>query len=513
MRAAVVLLLLVAAGLALPQSAAAAPSPAQTVAARKHFFGSENVAPDGRVRSDRVIVSWFSVSSMALAIDGRVVLLDSYIHKGEERAGYVPTTTTELTALDPDAIFIGHGHFDHAKSAGEIAALTGAAVVGTQEHCDQAVEEGLGVAGGGPVRCVPAADRGAAPGSPLRELRPVGPGVAVTALKHLHSAAEPPDGENHETSVAGGGLPDAGQILLHPPGPSVVPGASPSGDEGGTMLYQFRLRDFSLVWHDSAGPLRSKGPAILQALRRLPPTDVQLGATLGFNDPTNGMRDPVDYYSAIRPRYFYPNHHDFIAEYGVSKGLEGVFRREAARRGPLPGEVRWLFDPYDYLRPGLATFDLAGQAQEAPSCLARHSPIGSRNIGRVRVGLTRRTLLRRIAPRPVKRTARTLAWCVKGASGRVTAVFGSRSSRAKARLVATTANTHGNRGLRPSTRSRALRRAYPRARRIGRGLYRAGPRSPRLIALKGGRVRTLAVAERRLLANRRALSAHLRRAR
>ena len=99
-----------------------------------------------QVRRDRVVLSWFSVASMAAAIDGHVVLLDTYIHKGEDRPNYVPTTTNELVALAPEAIFIGHGHFDHANTGGEIAARTGAAIVGTPEHCDQAKEQATSVA-------------------------------------------------------------------------------------------------------------------------------------------------------------------------------------------------------------------------------------------------------------------------------------------------------------------------------------------------------------------------------
>ena len=111
-----------------PAAVAASPSAGDTVAAREHFFGAENVGPDGRVRSDRVIASWFSVASLALAIDGHVVLLDTYIHKGEDTPNYVPTMTDELAALRPEAIFVGHGHFDHANTAGELAYRTGAAL-------------------------------------------------------------------------------------------------------------------------------------------------------------------------------------------------------------------------------------------------------------------------------------------------------------------------------------------------------------------------------------------------
>jgi hypothetical protein len=67
------------------------------------------------------------------------------------------------------------------------------------------------------------------------------------------------------------------------------------------------------------------------------------------------------------------------------------------------------------------------------------------------------------------------------------------------RLVTTTARGHGNRRVRVRSSSRRFFAAYPRGRRIGRGLYRANPRSPRLFGIRRGRVRFIAVADRRLL--------------
>ena len=139
-------------------------------------------------------------------------------------------------------------------------------------------------------------------------------------------------------------------------------------------------------------------------------------------------------------------------------------------------------------------------------CLARRSPIGPRNIGRVRIGYTRRRLLR-VPVRPVRRTSRSYRYCVKSSSGRVSAVF-SRAGRVA--LVTSTAQIHGNRRLRPGASRAALRRAYPRYRALGGGLFRATPRSPRVIGVRGGRVRFFAVADRSLLRNRRALVRHLR---
>ena len=146
--------------------------------------------------------------------------------------------------------------------------------------------------------------------------------------------------------------------------------------------------------------------------------------------------------------------------------------------------------------------DLAG----APGCLARRSPIGPRNIGRVRLGLTRKQLLRRV-PLPRRRTKRSWRWCVKGGKGTVAAAF---TRKGQVALASTTAPRHGNRRIHPGTRVRALRRAYPRSRSVGRTLLRAGPRSPRLLGVRKGRVRYIAVASRRTIARRRALRAYLR---
>jgi hypothetical protein len=139
-------------------------------------------------------------------------------------------------------------------------------------------------------------------------------------------------------------------------------------------------------------------------------------------------------------------------------------------------------------------------------CLARRAPIGPRNIGRVRLGMTRSTLLRRL-PAPRKRTKRSFRWCVKGGKGTVSAAL---DRRGRVALVSTTAPRHGNRRIHPGVSRRALVRSYPRRRGIGRGLLRANPRSPRFFGIRHGKVRFVAVTSRRTLHKRRTLRAYLR---
>ncbi|HEY1356765.1 MAG TPA: hypothetical protein VGF21_00525 [Thermoleophilaceae bacterium] len=147
-----------------------------------------------------------------------------------------------------------------------------------------------------------------------------------------------------------------------------------------------------------------------------------------------------------------------------------------------------------------------GRAPAASGCLARRSPIGPRNIGRIRIGRTRRQLLAR-APGPRKRTARSWRWCVKRSRGSVRAAF---SRGGKVALVVTTAHAHGNRGVRPGVSSRRLARAYPNRRKLGRGLFRARRGSPRVFGVSGGRVRFIAVIPRSLQHKKRTMHRYLR---
>jgi hypothetical protein len=71
-------------------------------------------------------------------------------------------------------------------------------------------------------------------------------------------------------------------------------------------------------------------------------------------------------------------------------------------------------------------------------------------------------------------------------------------SRRRARLIVTTGRRHRAHRLRPGSSRRALRRAYPRRRRIARRLYVARLGSRLLIGVGRHRVRYLAVADRRV---------------
>jgi hypothetical protein len=332
----------------------------EMIAARQRFFGKANVDPrTGAVRSDRVIMSWFSVSSFATALNGHVVLLDAWIARGSH-SGYVPTNPEEVAALQPEYIFLGHGDFDHDADAAEIASLSGATIVGTPEHCDSIHKQ----AGDDSIKCVFAAPRGAAPGV-LKSLSLL-PGVEISAVTHIHSSVESPE------FADGGRFPcpplwNAMDTANHPPTPADMqhlfnhlPDA-----RGGNILYQFRIGDFAFAWHDTTGKIDKDAPQVVNVLKHLPPTDVQFGAVLAFGQVTNCLRSLGTYIRALQPKVFAAMHHDnFTYLLGANaKDLEPLVVDELAR---IPAKQRpellYTYDPKDYVDPTEFTFDPTDEA-------------------------------------------------------------------------------------------------------------------------------------------------------
>jgi hypothetical protein len=375
------------------------------VKARQRFFGAANVnGTTGAVRADRVILSWASVSTFAAALNGHVVLLDGFVAQGAA-ANYVPLTPQQLADLRPEAIFIGHAHYDHALDAGDIAAATGATVVGLPQHC-----AAIRARTQAPIRCLEAM----AQDVPLGTTREVSliPGVPISALRHKHSpglsvsSLEPgpfrPDFDDGRRPCPPH-LPYE-EAAKHPPsvdqGLQEALGAGSMANEGGVLLYQFRIGGFALSFNDSAASLVDAPPELERGMRALPPSTVHLGSLASLNQGNACLRDPRLYMEALRAKVFVPQHHDYWAPFplaGPGSYYEAELRVEmeripAARRPCL----RFLADPADYVRPDKLTFDLAdgdhcrAGIQAVPGCRDRRRPTSLFDLRSTRV--TRRSL-------------------------------------------------------------------------------------------------------------------------
>ncbi|HYM01771.1 MAG TPA: MBL fold metallo-hydrolase [Stellaceae bacterium] len=219
---------------------------AATIAARQKFFGAENVdAETGAVNRDRVIFSWITNAGYAASFRGRVVLLDTYINRFEVPPASgpdlrrTPFGAQDLVDLHPEAIFLGHGHGDHADNAAFVAKWLNIPIYSTPETCDVMQQDVARMAadpntvnGGAklvpdanPVNCVGVVPRGSVPGTSVVNIDQLNPVACIVAFKHIHSTTVPTDpnfwGANPVVPVINDF--DPREQALYPPGTCVAP--------------------------------------------------------------------------------------------------------------------------------------------------------------------------------------------------------------------------------------------------------------------------------------------------
>jgi hypothetical protein len=375
-----------------------------TIAARSRFFGAENVdQSSGQVRADRVIFSWVTNASLAVSVEGRIVLLDTYINRPElpPAAGTAdlrrsPISIQELLALAPEAIFLGHGHGDHADNAAYIAKWLNIPIYASPETCDvmqadvrrmfadpNTVNGGVKIIPDGqPVNCISPVSRGSIPGSEVVNIPQLAPVACIVAFKHIHSGTVPtdtvfpfipvnPDSDPRENSLyprlvslTPSTPPVPGQMNLTTSGFGTIPG-SPGGPI--SIFYQFIVREannFTFVWHNTTGPLKEGagsdpglpspaiGAKLFAIMESLPQTDVELGSIVSLGVGTNGVRDPILYQQHIRPQVYIPIHETDATPISSSLRYKIAYQKAIlAANVPVRPEIRWMVDPDDFVRP------------------------------------------------------------------------------------------------------------------------------------------------------------------
>eukprot|EP01030_Chromulinospumella_sphaerica_P015458 gene15458-15267_t len=130
---------------------------------------------------------------------GHLFLMDAWEIVGVH-ANYVPIGREELAAIQPEAIFIGHGHFDHAADAGYVAGLSNALLIAGSNVCDIARERAASEGIPNTFPCLNLGDQtnpGAGSARAIQIWEDVEP---VHVVQHTHSTAEPAD-------LLSGGMP------------------------------------------------------------------------------------------------------------------------------------------------------------------------------------------------------------------------------------------------------------------------------------------------------------------
>jgi len=343
------------------------PLPAHVAISRETQLARQRILGINTLDAGQVKLWWYGVSSFIMAAGGHLVLLDAWEVVGVHK-DYVPITRDDLVALKPEAIFIGHGHFDHAADAGYIASRTGAALIAGNSVCEQARADAASNPDAMDFRCLKLGLDADNPAGSVFSTRIFTDMADVQIIKHTHSAADP-------ASLTTGGMPLVYSPEILPfltnlntdPSETVkflqsLPNDGGVGQpEGGTWAYHFRVGNFSLLWNDSTGGMPDNDPvadAVRASLAGLPDcVDVQLGAIVGFGMVTSAYRDALAYVAAAQPKLFIPNHHDawFPGIGGGASAYETQWT-QALMSLPKPPRQDFLRDPEDYLK--VRSFDV-----------------------------------------------------------------------------------------------------------------------------------------------------------
>lgn len=337
-----------------PLSASPRPVSAEAQAARDRLLGP------GATDPAQVKLWWVGVASFIASMGGHLFLLDAWEIVGLQQ-DYLPLGREDLVAIQPEAIFIGHGHFDHAGDMGYVAGRTGAPVIAGTATCATAREQAARDGNENAFRCLLLGDQNAPLPGTVQRLRIWEDMEDVTVLRHTHSNADPSD-------LAAGNLPLIffPELLVYLQNLNTDPqeiqyffesiddeaGNSPPG---GAWAFHFKQGEFTLLWHDSAGPIadgKDYAEEIQCALDNFPScVDVQVGTIVGFGAFTSGLRDVSLYLRHAHPQVSLPNHHDAWAPVlgPGDEAYESQWRAEVASL-PHPPELDYLKDPEDYLR-------------------------------------------------------------------------------------------------------------------------------------------------------------------
>ena len=317
------------------------------IAARQKIFGIEHVHPiTGDLRRDKVVFSWLGHNTGAVSFMGRIVMMDSYIARLEVTPGRTPLVIKDIVDMKPEALFIGHGHGDHADNAAFIAAKTGATLYMSPEACGTAqtalarmkadpfmqADPFFAIPPNTKIACHGITTEGSLPATELVRVAQLEPYVCILGYRALHSVSVPADPDWGLREVID--TPDPNDPKWFPPGIPLTPsnprqpgqqdirqGPGPGGTD--QMNFQFVVRsgyNFTIMFNASVGAFKegrgsnlpngtpADGQRLLGLAESMPVTDLLFTTLSSGNTDNNAWRDHVYWAEAIRPKILTTGH-------------------------------------------------------------------------------------------------------------------------------------------------------------------------------------------------------------
>jgi L-ascorbate metabolism protein UlaG (beta-lactamase superfamily) len=257
---------------------------------------------------DTVAFRWLGTTNYEMIYRGQVILLDSYYDRGPRNRpiGFTPDQVTRA-----DAIFLGHGHFDHMSDAASIGMrLKHTPIVGGPPTYEKLLTQGIT-----PPQAVRVTGLG---GESFRfhgfTVEPVlahHSVLAGTTIAAFHNAIVtelgPPTAEQQaaENVVLARGTFDPRVLTV------------------GTIAYFVTFDDgFRVVWLDSAGPITD---ALTTFMSKKGHVHLAIVAYVGHYLQETQIPVTMALVNLFKPRFYMPAHHDEIRDTFLDLGMEPLF--------------------------------------------------------------------------------------------------------------------------------------------------------------------------------------------
>lgn len=262
-------------------------------------------------------IRWLGTTNFELVYRNQVILMDAYYDRGPRNRsiGFTPSQVRRA-----NAIYIGHGHFDHMSDAVSVAQQTHAPVIGAPTATDKARSLGLPqsqtitVTGkGGEIQRYD----GFTVEPILAQHSTLAPEVlgAFQAAIKAAIGAPTPDESAAEAAILARGTFD----------PKVI--------TEGTIAYLFTFDNgFKLIYRNSAGPITAYERAAMARIGGS--TDVAIVAYIGQYVAERQIAATLPIVQLYHPKLYLPSHHDEIAGTFLDIGTEPLFM---AIRDTMPG--------------------------------------------------------------------------------------------------------------------------------------------------------------------------------
>ena len=368
------------------------PATEDLVRARTLVFGAENVDQrTGQVDQGKVIFSWLTNATLAASVKGHVVLLDTYVHRAEIVPGRTPFVVEDLVSLNPEAAFLGHGHFDHADNAAWIGGKLGIPIFASAETCADLKNldmpnltspppSGTGaLPKGTTLDCRDVTSFGSHPGAEIVKINVLEPVASITAFRHFHSGTSYPETGFPITPVKN--IADPRDADMYSPIGRIPHSFPTKGRIGGpiSIYYQFVVRgdhNFTFVWHNTTGdlnhgctidhgvpncwddmfPAEHVSANVRNRIASLSETDIEFGSFVSLGFAVTGMRDPIQNSATLKPKVYVPIHQTNAAQPTSSLYFKVAYMAQLEQMLPpltpeQRPEARWMVDPDDYLKP------------------------------------------------------------------------------------------------------------------------------------------------------------------